>query len=103
MTGTRRWSEEEILDQAACVMTECGERATRCVMLQIVLDELIERVGPWKLAHFIATSRNQAAAMALGRYLEQNWPDYAHKVTEMLEAATWQKGEEELEREFGGD
>ncbi len=103
MTGTRRWSEEEILDQAACVMTECGERATRCVMLQIVLDELIERVGPWKLAHFIATSKNQAAAAALGRYLEQNWPDYAHKVTEMLEAATWQKGEEELEREFGGD
>lgn len=100
---TRKWSEEEILDQAACLMTECGERATRCIMLQIVLDELIESVGPWKLAHFIATSKNQTAAAALEKYLEQNWPDYAHKVTEMLEAATWRKGEEELEREFGGD
>jgi hypothetical protein len=103
MTQTRRWSEEEILDQAACVMTECGERATRCVMLQIVLDELIESVGPWKLAHFMATSKNQAAATALGKYLERYWPDYAHKVTEMLAAASWRKGEEELEREFGGD
>ncbi len=103
MATTRRWSEEEILDQAACVMTECGERATQCFVLQIVLDELIESVGPWKLAHFIATSKNQAAATALGKYLERYWPDYAHKVMEMLEATSWQKGEEELEREFGDD
>ncbi len=100
---TRRWSEEEILDQAACVMAECGARATRCFVLQVVLDELIESVGPWKLAHFIATSKNQAAATALGKYLEQNWPDYAHSVEEMIEAASWKKGEEELEREFGED
>lgn len=100
---TRQWSEEEILDQAACVMTECGERATRCFVLQIVLDELIESVGPWKLAHFLATTKNHTAAAALSHYLERNWPDCAHKVTEMLEAASWQKGEEELEREFGGD
>ncbi|GBC75878.1 hypothetical protein HRbin07_00070 [bacterium HR07] len=100
---TRRWSEEEILDQTACVMAECGEQATRCFVLQVVLDELIESVGPWKLAHFLATTKNQAAATTLERYLEKNWPDYAHKVAELLEAAAWQKGEEELEREFGGD
>jgi len=100
---TRRWSEEEILDQATCMMTECGERATRCAVLQLVLDELIESVGPWKLAHFIATTKNQAAAAALEKYVELHWPDYAHKVTELLEATAWQKGEEELEREFGGD
>ncbi len=100
---TRRWSEEEILDQATCVMTECGERATRYAVLQVVLDELIESVGPWKLAHFIATTENQAAAAALEKYVEMHWPDYAHKVKELLEATAWQKGEEELEREFGGD
>jgi GAF domain-containing protein len=100
---TRRWSEEEILEQATCVMAECGERATRCAVLQLVLDELIESVGPWKLAHFIATTKNQAAAAALEKYVEMHWPDCAHKVAELLEATAWQKGEEELEREFGGD
>jgi GAF domain-containing protein len=100
---TRRWSEEEILEQTTCVMAECGERATRCAVLQLVLDELIESMGPWKLAHFIATTKNQAAAAALEKYVEMHWPDYARKVTELLEATAWQKGEEELEREFGGD
>ena len=100
---TRRWSEEEILDQTACVMVECGTRADRCAVLEIVLDELIESMGPWKLAHFIATTPNKTAAVALGRYLEAHWPDYAHSVEEMIEAASWKKGEEELEREFGGD
>jgi hypothetical protein len=84
-------------------MTECGERATRCAVLQVVLDELIESVGPWKLAHFIATAPNKAAATALEHYLEIHWPDCAHSVERMLEAATWKKGEEELEREFGED
>jgi hypothetical protein len=55
------------------------------------------------LAHFIATTKNQAAAVALEKYVEMHWPDYARKVTELLEATAWQKGEEELEREFGGD
>lgn len=100
---TRRWSEEEVLDQTACVMAECSERATRCVALQIVLDELIESVGPWKLAHFIATTPNKAAATALERYLGTHWPDCARSVEGMIEAASWQKGEEEIEREFGGD
>lgn len=100
---THRWNEEEVLDQTACMMIECGERASRCLVLQIVLDELIESVGPWKLAHFIATAPNKAAATALEHYLEIHWPDYAHSVERMIEAVTWKKGEEELEREFGDD
>jgi hypothetical protein len=84
-------------------MAECGERASRCIVLQIVLDELIESVGPWKLAHFIATASNKTAATALERYLEIHWPDYARSVESMIEAATWRKGDEELEREFGDD
>ncbi len=100
---TRRWSDEDMLEQTTCAITECGERATRCFVLQMVLGELIESVGPWKLAHFIATTKNQAAATALEKYVEGHWPDYAHKVAELLEAAAWKRGEEELEREFGGD
>jgi hypothetical protein len=100
---TRRWSEEEVLDQTACVMAECSERATRCVALQIVLDELIESVGPWKLAHFIATTPNKAAATALERYLGTHWPNYSYTVEQMLAATHWTKETHELEREFGGD
>jgi GAF domain-containing protein len=49
---TRRWSEEEILEQTTCVMAECGERATRCAVLQLVLDELIESVGAVEVGAF---------------------------------------------------
>ncbi len=100
---TRSWDDEEVLDQTACLVTECGERASRCWALQMALDELIGHVGPWKVAHFIATTPNKAAATALERYLEIHWPNYAYTVEQMLAATNWTKEADELEREFGGD
>lgn len=100
---TKRWDEEEALGRAATLVAECGERSKDCWALQTVLDELIEFVGPWKLAHFIATTPNKDAALALEQYLETHWSDYARSVAEMIEAANWKKGAEEIEREFGDD
>lgn len=100
---TKRWDEEEALGEAATLVAECGERSKDCWALQTVLDELIEFVGPWKLAHFIATTPNKAAATALERYLETHWPDYAHSVEQLIEATNWAKEGERLEREFGAD
>ncbi len=100
---TKRWDEEEALGKAATLVAECGERSKDCWALQTVLDELIEFVGPWKLAHFIATTTNPTAATALKRYLEAHWPDYLRSIKEMIAATSWKKGEEELEREFGDD
>lgn len=81
-------------------MVECANRD--CWALRVVLDEVIESLGPWWLAHFIATTQNKAAAAALENYLKIHWPAYAESVEQLIAAASWTK-ETNLAREFGED
>ncbi len=100
-----RWSEneQEMLGKSADLLAECGERGLECWALQAVLDELITKVGPWWLAHFIATTPNKAAAAALEGYLQKHWPAHAEATRQLITAADWSREASELERDFGGD
>lgn len=98
-----RWDEEEALDQTACLLAECGERGKSCWALQVVLDEVIQSVGPWWLAHFIATTPNRPAADALEEYLKAKWPAHAERVAQMIEATNWTEETNHLARELGED
>lgn len=92
------WDEEEALGQTANLLVECSGRD--CWALRVVLDEVIGSLGPWWLAHFIATTQNKSAAAALEGYLQTHWPAYAESVEQLIAAASWTK-ETNLAREFG--
>lgn len=98
-----RWDEEEALGQSAELLVECGERAKHCWALHVVVDEVIESVGPSWLAHFIATTKNQAAAGELKSYLRAHWPAYAELVDQLLEGTNWDRETNGFEKDFGDD
>lgn len=98
-----RWDEQEALGKSAQLLAECGERSSQCWALQAVLDAVIEGVGPWWLAHFLATTPNREAAEALEGYLEERWPAYAETIEQLMVATDWSGETSELERDFGGD
>jgi len=98
-----RWDEEEALGQTAGLLAECGERGKNCWALHVVMDEVIESVGPSWLAHFITTTNNQAAASELQRYLKAHWPAYAELVEQLLEGTQWTKETNGFEKDFGED
>ena len=98
-----RWDEEEALGQTTCLLAECGIRGKDCWALQVVLDEVIESVGPWWLAHFITTTPNRPAAAALESYLRARWPTHADSVEELIAAANWTKEGNSMAKEFGDD
>jgi hypothetical protein len=99
----KRWDEQEALEQSARQLAECGEKGSECWVLRMVLDEVIESVGPWWLAHFISTTQNEEAASALKGYLVSRWPAHAEMVDNLIKAASWTKEERELARELGED
>ncbi|OGF54463.1 MAG: hypothetical protein A2Z21_00700 [Candidatus Fraserbacteria bacterium RBG_16_55_9] len=98
-----RWDEEEALGQSAELLAECGERGKHCWALHVVMDEVIESVGPSWLAHFMATTKNKAAAAELGGYLKSHWPAYAELVEQLLESTNWTRESNGLEKDFGDD
>lgn len=98
---TGAWDEEEALGQTANLLAECGKRG--CWALRVVLDEVIEGLGPWWLAHFIATTPNKTAVAALEGYLKAQWPAYAEAVEQLIAAANWTKEANGLPKEFGED
>lgn len=99
----RHWDEEEALGQSAALLAECGPRGQTCWALQVVLDEVIQSVGPWWLAHFLETTTNEAAASALQDYLKDRWPTYAELVDRLIETTHWTRETEELARDLGED
>lgn len=98
-----RWDEQEALDKSAQLLAECGQGGSPCWALRAVLDAVIEGMGPWWLAHFLATTPNREAAEALEGYLEERWPAYAETIEQLTAAADWSGETSELERDFGGD
>ncbi len=99
----KHWDEEEAIGQTASLLAECGERGPQCWALQVVLDEVIEKVGPSWLAHFIATTDNESAAVALEGYLKTHWPAYAKLVEQLGAGVNWTKETDGLIKEFGED
>jgi len=101
MRAKTPWDEQEALGQSANLLAECSNKG--CWALRLVLDEIIEGVGPSWVAHFIATAKNKAAAGALESYLRTHWPAYAQSVKQLIASTNWTKENEEIEKEFGGD
>ncbi len=100
----RRWDdEEEALGQTAGLLAECGEKGKNCWALYVVMDEVIETVGPSWLAHFIATTKNKVAAVELQSYLQAHWPAYAELVEQLLAGTNWTRETDGLEKDFGDD
>jgi IS1 family transposase len=96
-----RWDEEEALGQTACLLVECGERGKRCWALHAVLDEIIERIGPSWIAHFLVTTKNKAAAVELQSYLTEHWPAYSELIEQLIAGASWTRGTNGFEKDFG--
>jgi len=95
------WDEVEALEQTASLLVECADK--HCWALRVVLDELIESVGPSWLAHCIATTKNKAAAAALGRYLRARWPAYAQSVEQLMASTRWTRESNNMTKDFGED
>jgi len=95
--------DEEELEQACSLLSEGGERCQRCWALSRALGGLIEELGPWKLAHFIAMSQDAAMAQAVRQYLETAWPTQALQIEQLIEATDWSQQSPELARGFGSD
>ncbi|HED04936.1 MAG TPA: hypothetical protein ENI60_09335 [Candidatus Fraserbacteria bacterium] len=94
---------EAEVEQASTLLAEGGERCQQCWAFSRALGGLIEELGPWQIAHFLAMTQNAEAAQALRRYLRSSDPDYANHVAQLIEATDWSQQSPELARGFGSD
>jgi hypothetical protein len=95
------WDEQEALGQTANLLADCSNKG--CWALRVVLDEIIESVGPSWVAHFLATAKNKPAAEALASYITTHWPAYAQTVQQMIASTNWSKETDSIAKEFGDD
>ncbi len=95
------WDEQEALGQSANLLAECSQKG--CWALSVVLDEIVESVGPNWIAHFIATNQNPQASGALKDYLKMHWPTYAQSVDQLITSTNWNKETDKIPQEFGED
>ena len=51
------------------------------------LDEIIMKLGPHEVAHFLTTTSDNEAATCLSTYLEMHWPEYQVLIERMMIAA----------------